>query len=140
MSSSEEAKSSISYNNAKVVASLLVLTCLLLTFLFRDNLTVRTVFGDISVTVASCFGAAGLIYALFNAGKQEKNVRLALTLMASGMLFNVLAEIVWMTLDIVLHQQPFPSLADGFYLNVLPPVHVGSNVLACRSAILPRAK
>jgi PAS domain S-box-containing protein len=125
MSSSEEAKSSISYNNAKVVASLLVLTCLLLTFLFRDNLTVRTVFGDISDTVASCFGAAGLIYALLNAGKQEKNVRLALTLMASGMLFNVLAEIVWTTLDVVLHQQPFPSLADGFYLMYYPLFTLG---------------
>jgi signal transduction histidine kinase len=122
---SDEAKSFISYSDAKVVASIFALISLLITFLSRDNLTVRTVFGDISVTVASCLGAAGLIYALLNAGKEEKSVRLAFALMASGLMFNVLAEIIWTTLDIVLHGQPFPSLADGFYLIYYPLFTLG---------------
>ena len=115
MGSSEEAKL-VSYRNAKILASLYVLFSLMLTFLFRHNLTIRTDFGDIAVTVASCFGSAGLIYACLNSDEQEKNIRIALILMASGMLFNVLAETAWTTLEVGLHQQPFPSLADGFYL------------------------
>ena len=125
MGSSIDAKSFISYGNAKVLVSLFVLISLTITFLFRENIAFRTVFGDVSVTVASCFGAAGMVYALLNAGKQEKNVRIALILMVSGLLFNVLAEIVWTILDVVLHEQPFPSLADGFYLMYYPLFTLG---------------
>ena len=95
MSSSTDAKSFISYRNAKILVSLFVLISLTVTFLFREDLAVRTVFGDLSVTVASGFGAAGIVYALLNAGKQEKNVRIAFILMVSGLLFDFLAEVVW---------------------------------------------
>jgi PAS domain S-box-containing protein len=125
MGSSIDAKSFISYRNAKVLASIFVLISLTITFLFKENLAVRTDFGDVSVTVASCFGAAGMVYALLSAGKQEKNVRIALILMVSGLLFDVLAEVVWTTFEIVLHQQPFPSLADGFYLIYYPLFALG---------------
>jgi hypothetical protein len=47
-----------------------MLTNLALTFLLKDNPTIRTDFGDISVTLMSCFGAAGLIYAWLNADEQ----------------------------------------------------------------------
>jgi PAS domain S-box-containing protein len=67
----------------------------------------------------------GLIYALLNADKQEKKVRLALALMASGMLCYILAEIIWAILEIGLHQQPFPSLADGLYLMFYPLFTIG---------------
>ena len=125
MSSSTDAKSFISYRNAKILVSLFVLISLTVTFLFREDLAVRTVFGDLSVTVASGFGAAGIVYALLNAGKQEKNVRIALILMGSGLIFDFLAEVVWATYEIVLHQQPFPSLADGFYLMYYPLFALG---------------
>ena len=137
----EEAKSFVSYRNVKILASLYVLFSLMLTFLFRDNLTIRAEFGDIAVTVASCFGAAGLIYAFLNSDKQEKKIRIALILMASGMLFNVLAETVWTILEVGLHQQPFPSLADGFYLMFYPLFTIGIMFLpADRLSIRERHK
>jgi len=66
-----------------------------------------------------------MVYALLNAGKQEKNVRIALILMVSGLLFDFLAEVVWTTYEIVFHQQPFPSLADGLYLMYYPLFALG---------------
>ena len=63
-----------------------------------------------------------LVYTQIN---RRKELDIALILMASGMLFNVLAEIVWTILDVVLHQQPFPSLADGFYLMYYPLFTMG---------------
>lgn len=119
------ANSFITYRHAKVVAGLFVLTSLAITFLFRENISVRTAFGDISVTVASCFGVAGLIYALQNSGKQEKNIRLAFALMALGLIFDFLAEVAWTTSEVVLHEQPFPSFADALYLMYYPLFALG---------------
>ncbi len=119
------ANSFVTYRYAKVVAGLFVLMSLAITFLFRENVSVRTVFGDMSVTVASCFGVAGLIYALLNSGKQEKNIRLAFALMALGLIFDLLAEIAWTTFEVVLHEQPFPSFADALYFMYYPLFALG---------------
>lgn len=119
------ANSFMTYRYAKVVAGLFVLTSLAITFLFRENISVRTAFGDMSVTLASCFGVAGLIYALLSSGKQEKNIRLAFALMGLGLIFDFLAEIAWTTFEVVLHEQPFPSFADALYLMYYPLFALG---------------
>lgn len=120
MGSSIEAKSRIRYRNAEILAIFFVLLHLILGFALRDNLPLRAELNDLFLPLVCSFGTGGLIYALLIADKQEKKVRLALALMASGMLCYTLAEITWAILEIGLHQQPFPSLADGFYLMFYP--------------------
>ena len=125
MDSSVEVKSRISYSNAKILAILFVLFHLILGFALRSNLPLRAELSDLFLPLVCIFGTGGLIYALLNANKQEKRVRLALALMASGMLSYTLAETTWAILEIGLHQQPFPSLADVFYLMFYPLFAIG---------------
>lgn len=121
----EDASAFKIYRYAKVASVLFVLMSLVIASLFRENISVRIAFGDMSIVVASCFGVAGLIYALLNSGKQEKNIRLAFAFMALGMIFDFLAEITWTTFEVVLHEQPFPSFADAFYLMYYPLFALG---------------
>ncbi len=121
----EDASSFIIYRYAKVAAVLFVLVSLAITSLFGENISVRTIFGDLSVIAASCFGVAGLIYALLSSGKQERNIRLAFAFMALGMIFNFLAEVTWTVFEVVLYEQTFPSLADVFYLMYYPLFALG---------------
>ena len=125
MGSSIEAKSRIQYRNAEILVIFFVLFHLILGFVLRDNLPLRAELSDLFLPLVCSFGTGGLIYALLNVDKQEKKVRLALALMASGMLCYTLAETTWAILEIGLHQQPFPSLADGFYLMFYPLFAIG---------------
>ena len=125
MGPSAKIESIISYRNAKILASFFVFFHLALVFLFRDNLPFRSELSDIFTPIVCIFGAGGLIYALLQAGDQKKKIQIALILMASGMLFYALAEIVWSILEVGFHQQPFPSLADGFYLMFYPLFTIG---------------
>ena len=125
MGSSVETKSRILYRNAKILVIFFVLFHLILGFALRDNLPLRAELSDLFLPLVCSFGTGGLIYALLNADKQEKKVRLAFALMASGMLCYTLAETTWAILEIGLHQQPFPSLADGFYLMYYPLFAIG---------------
>ena len=125
MDSSLKVKSRILYRIAKILAILFVLFHLILGFALRSNPPLRAELSDLFLPLVCIFGTGGLIYALLNANKQEKRVRLALALMASGMLSYTLAETTWAILEIGLHQQPFPSLADVFYLMFYPLFAIG---------------
>jgi PAS domain S-box-containing protein len=125
LGSSVEVKSRISYRNAEVLVIFFVLFHLILAFALRDNLPLRAKLSDLFLPLVCSFGTGGLVYALSNADKEEKKVRLALVLMASGMICYTLAETTWAILEIGLHQQPFPSLADGLYLMFYPLFTIG---------------
>jgi hypothetical protein len=125
LGSSVAVKSSIIYRNARILVIFFVLFHLILAFALRDSLPLRAKLSDLFLPLVCSFGTGGLIYALLNADEQEKKVRLALALMASGMLCYTLAETTWAILEIGLHQQPFPSLADVFYLMFYPLFAVG---------------
>jgi diguanylate cyclase (GGDEF)-like protein len=47
---------------------------------------------------------------------------------AGGLLF-VVGDVLYAVIELVLHQRPFPSLADGFYLSGFPVLAVGLLVL-----------
>jgi len=125
MGPSAKIESIISYRNAKILASSFVLFHLALIFLFKSNLPLRAELSDMFTPIVSSFGAGGLIYALLHAGDQKKKVQIALILMASGMFSYTLAETVWSILEVGLHQQPFPSLADVFYILFYPLFIIG---------------
>lgn len=125
MESSVEIKSGILYRNAWVLVIFFALFHLILAFALGDNLPLRAKLSDLFLPLVCCFGTGGLIYALLNADKKEKNIRVALALMASGMLCYILAEVTWAILEIGLRQQPFPSLADGLYLMFYPLFIIG---------------
>jgi diguanylate cyclase len=48
---------------------------------------------------------------------------------AAGQLLFVVGDVVYAVIDTVLHQSPFPSVADGFYLGGYPVLAVGLLVL-----------
>ena len=73
--------------------------------------------GDLLLVVSSGLAAAGLLYA---ARHQEGVSRRAWTVLAVAMIFNTFGEASWAVIEIVFHQNPFPSVADFGYLMFYP--------------------
>ena len=48
---------------------------------------------------------------------------------AAGQLLFVIGDVLYAVIDVVLHQSPFPSVADGFYLGGYPVLAVGLLIL-----------
>src|SRR5919112_2082738 len=51
---------------------------------------------------------------------------------AAGQLLFVIGDVLYAVIDLVLHQNPFPSVADGFYLAGYPVLAVGLLILIRR--------
>ncbi|HPS90569.1 MAG TPA: hypothetical protein PKV33_00305, partial [Methanothrix sp.] len=65
----------------------------------------------------SGISAAALFYTGF---RTSGRIREAWMVFAVAMLFNTLGDISWSIMEVVLHQEPFPSVADIGYLMFYP--------------------
>ena len=75
--------------------------------------------GDL-VLVPLALGAAVLSWRAATHPALDTNTRRAWQLLTLAYVFNWLAEVVWFVYEIVLHLQPYPSLADVGYLLFYP--------------------
>ncbi|MFN0096254.1 MAG: putative bifunctional diguanylate cyclase/phosphodiesterase [Dehalococcoidia bacterium] len=82
---------------------------------------------DLSVAAAAFVASACAFSA---ARKQSGAERRGWLLLGAGLSIWTLAEVVWSFYDLVLLQDPFPSLADVFYLGAAPPLLVGVTILS----------
>ena len=72
---------------------------------------------DLLLITTAGLAAACLLYA---ARHQEGRSRKAWTVLAVAMIFDTFGEASWAVIEIVLHQNPFPSVADFGYLMIYP--------------------
>ena len=72
---------------------------------------------DFLLTSSAIVAFLCLLYAAKN---MEGRAKSAWLIMAVAMLFESFAEGTWAFIEVVLHEDPFPSMADFFYLMFYP--------------------
>ena len=107
------------------IISILVLGInLAIVFLVKDE-TQKGILSDVispTVDVATCIT---LFFAARRSATRSKRIGIAWGTIALALLFFSLGDITWAILELGLKQQPFPSIADGFYLVYYPVFLVG---------------
>lgn len=124
-------KKQISFLEAVLVSLILLITFSALTFLIPDA-QLKLVISDILLPSTAFLAAISLFYASKFSKPYSKRIYNAWALLAAGYLFNALGGLVWFILEILLNYQPFPSLADFFYLMYYPLFLLGIYYLPTR--------
>ncbi|MCL4561506.1 MAG: EAL domain-containing protein [Chloroflexi bacterium] len=96
-----------------------LLVTLLVTIFDRDEAT-RAGITDVTYLLMNCLATAALFYAARRSLANSRKAARAWTILGLGQLFFVLGDLVWAVYEIVLQENPFPSLADVFYLAYYP--------------------
>jgi signal transduction histidine kinase/CheY-like chemotaxis protein len=85
----------------------------------------RTAINDATAVFVDLLAALGLLYAAQKSAIYGGHVRLAWTVLFLGELTHTIGDIIWMIMEVGLHQTPFPSLADGWFLAQYPIFAIG---------------
>ncbi len=80
----------------------------------------RGFLSDVVSPAVDVLACTALFIAAKQSGKRSKRLGLAWGTIALSMLFYALGDGAWAVLEIGLKSQPFPSIADGFYLAYYP--------------------
>ncbi len=111
----------LSFRTAVILSAVIVLLHLTLVVLSESNEKLIQI-EDGFVTIISGLAAAALFY---TAHLSVGRVRKAWIMIAIAMLFNTLGDLSWSVVETVLHQNPFPSVADIGYLMFYPLFALG---------------
>lgn len=95
-----------------------------MSLLLEKDLPLRMAANDILVPIIDGLATISLFSAAFNIALKPR-IRNAWMLIALGMLSYTLADVSRSIIEIGLHQHPFPSIADIFYLATYPLVALG---------------
>ncbi len=98
-------------------------------FLFLLDLAQRAAFSNILGPIVDLLAVASLVVAAWRARARSRRFALAWTLIAAAVLLYALGDITWTILELYLHDAPFPSQADAFYLAYFPCFLVGVSLI-----------
>ncbi len=111
-------KQVISFRSALIVAASLALISIAISILLQGEL--RTAVSDGLAIVVDSMAALALFYAAHRSIICKRQVRLAWTFLTLGVVVHTLGDVMWMATEVVLHQSPLFSLADGPFLAQYP--------------------
>jgi PAS domain S-box-containing protein len=124
MSNSSDKTQVISFRAALIVATVLVLSFPTISYLLRDNQELLAATLDVYTPISNLLATLGLIYGAYKSG-YDKNIRRAWSVVALAQGIYTIGDIIWLVLEVGLHESPFPSLADGPYLAYYPIFALG---------------
>jgi len=87
----------------------------------KDRDVLLPILDTITIVSSGLAAASMLLTAQHSQGRSKK----AWTLLAAALIFNTFGEASWAVIEVVLHQNPFPSVADIGYLAFYPLFAVG---------------
>ena len=102
---------------------------LAITFLVRDT-EQKSILSDLISPILDVLTLAALFIAAKQSTVRSKHLAIGWGTIALAVLFSTLGDITWSILELGLKQEPFPSLADGFYLISFPIFLAGVLFLA----------
>jgi hypothetical protein len=114
--------------------SAIVLGIVLLAILVIRPAEPRVVILDLVSPFIDGFAAFGLFLAARSAYVNSKRLAFAWGTLGLSFFFYAIGDIIWAILEVGLRQQPFPSLADAFYLAYYPAFLAGVFLLQGRLA------
>jgi len=116
-------KQIISFQSALIIAASLVLISIAFSVLLGGEL--RTAMGDGLAVLVDLMAALALFCAARRSAICGRQVQLAWTVLTIGLIIHTLGDILWMITEVVLHQEPLFSLADGPFLAQYPIFIIG---------------
>ncbi|MGB9980016.1 sensor histidine kinase [Methanobacterium sp.] len=127
----------ISLNNAIITFSAVLIGYISIILLLNNDNLLRVWFNDIFAPVSELLVVLCLFYVMRLSSIQGRRVQNFWLVTGIALLFYAIGDIIWAILELILHQQPFPSVADIFYmlfyfllaLNIinLPGKHLSQN-------------
>ncbi len=118
-------KEVISFNKAIIISSVLLISFISGLLLFQNYSYLKTVFSDIISPIIEIIVVLSLFYAAKISGKEGKRTQIAWLILGIAVLSYAIGDSLWAILELVIHQQPFPSVADIFYLLFYPLFALG---------------
>jgi len=115
----------ISFKNAVFLSVIIVISFAVISLLLQDEPTLRMIFGDLASPIIGVLVSITLFYASYCSQKEGRHVQIAWMLMAVAVLCYALGDITWGVLELGYNQNPFPSVADTFYLLFYPLFALG---------------
>jgi len=109
-------KDIISFQNAVIIGTLILISYIILLLVSYNNLYFRTALSDIISPIIGILAVLGLFYAANRSKSHENHVYYGWLLIAFAQLLYTLGDALWAFLELFLHIQPFPSPADTLYL------------------------
>ncbi|MGB7539909.1 MAG: HD domain-containing phosphohydrolase [Anaerolineales bacterium] len=97
--------------------------------LFIKEPSLRTILSDLISPVVDLLACIALFIAAKRTAVRSKQLAIAWGIMAFAILLYALGDGTWFFLEIVLKVQPFPSIADGFFLVYYPVFLAGTFLL-----------
>ena len=118
-------KPNISFRSALILVACITLCSMALSVLLRGDGELRTATNDAAAVLVDLLASFSLFYAAQRSANCGKHVALAWTVLALGLLTHTMGDIIWTITEVVYHQAPFPSLADGWFLAQYPILAIG---------------
>jgi len=115
----------VSAPNSLLLASAVALGHLALLILMKGNPSLLTAVGDLLPPALNLLAAVALFYAARRSKSLSRRLYLGWAILAVAYASYGVGDILWATLELGFHQEPFPSIADGPYLAYYPLFMVG---------------
>lgn len=105
---------------ALVIGALIFITFASTMIVLRDNSEANTVFADIASFVIDGLVTIALLYAAIRSRSNGRRIYFAWMMLAVSRFAYTIGDTIWAHLEVVLHESPFPSSSDYFYLISYP--------------------
>jgi two-component sensor histidine kinase len=115
----------ISVKNIFIIAFIIVISFSIISFLLSNNSVSLMYFGDISSSIIDLLVVITLFYATTRSVGYGRQVYIGWMFITLAFTFYAVGDILWGILELVFHQNPFPSVADVFYLIFYPVFALG---------------
>jgi len=110
----------LSFKKASYVTVVIVISFIIISILIQDQSTLKTIFSDLSSPLIEVLVIGSLFYAAYRSSKQGTHMQIAWTLLGVAVLCYTIGNVIWGVLELGYNQNPFPSLANIFYLLFYP--------------------
>ena len=115
----------ISVKKSFYIALIIGFCFILITILIRNDSNLRILFGDLFPLLIDFLVVLSLFYATIRSEYYGKRVQIAWMFITLAFSFYTIGDILWAILELGIHQRPFPSVADAFYLIFYPLFAIG---------------
>ena len=112
----------ISFKLAVFLAVIIALSFAVISLILQNDPNSRMVFGDLASPIIELVVIISLSYAAY---RSQGRMRVAWLMIALAVMSYALGDVIWAVLELVYNQNPFPSVADLFYLLFYPLFALG---------------
>ncbi|EKQ51993.1 MAG: PAS domain S-box [Methanobacterium sp. Maddingley MBC34] len=115
----------ISFKNAVFLSVIILISFITIALLLQGEPTQRMIFSDLASPLIGLIVSISLFYASYRSRGGGQRMQIAWMLMGVAVLCYALGDITWGVLELGYNQNPFPSVADIFYLLFYPLFALG---------------